>query len=466
MVRLSLDWCWLPVCFAFVWSVHEEVVGAEARRDRCVILVSVDGLANFYLDDPKSDMPTLQRLIKEGVRADGMVCVFPTVTWPNHTTLVTGVSPAKHGVLGNAILDRKRGEKLALIMDPLFDKDEVIRSPTIYDAAAQAGLKTAAIVWPCTRNARTLDFTVPDMAAEGYEKYSTPAWVSQLKSEGIPVDRYGHWQKESSGGVPRDWLACRMVRQLLEKHQPNLILVHLIEVDHVEHRWGPQTADAYWATGHADRCLRDLVDAIEASPMRDKTTLLVCSDHGFFPISKEIRPNVVLRKRGLIEVADNKATKKLAWCLAEGGAAAIHILEDANRDATIETLKTELAAIEGVDRVYAPSEFAEIGQPTSNQSPHGADLWLSAKKGYSFSDTFTGEDVVAAGRPTYLGTHGYNPKQPDLYATFVAWGAGVPKGKTVGRVNNTDVAPTIARLLAIPFPSAEGTAIDSIGVDP
>src|SRR4051812_12162931 len=83
---------------------------AQAQKDHCVILISLDGLAGFYLDDPKSELPTLRKLADEGARAEGMVCSFPTVTWPNHTTLVTGVKPGKHGVIGNSYLDRSKSE--------------------------------------------------------------------------------------------------------------------------------------------------------------------------------------------------------------------------------------------------------------------------------------------------------------------------------------------------------------------
>src|SRR5437867_5754468 len=95
---------------------------AEPAKDRCVILVSVDGLAGFYLHDERAELPTLRRMAGKGGRADGLECSFPTVTWPNHTTLVTGVPPMKHGVLGNNYLDRKTATSVPLIPDPLFDK--------------------------------------------------------------------------------------------------------------------------------------------------------------------------------------------------------------------------------------------------------------------------------------------------------------------------------------------------------
>src|SRR5271163_2166238 len=86
---------------------------------RVVIMISVDGLAADYLDDPKAEMPTIRKMAAEGARAASMKAVNPTVTWPNHTTLVTGDQPARHGVVGNNYLDRTTGKKVTLIADPV-----------------------------------------------------------------------------------------------------------------------------------------------------------------------------------------------------------------------------------------------------------------------------------------------------------------------------------------------------------
>src|SRR5436309_10686201 len=104
--------------FVLLWVLllaAPRIVEAAPQTDRCVILVSVDGLAGFYLDDPKADLPTLRRLAREGARAEGLSCSFPTVTWPNHTTLVTGVPPVKHGVIGNGYFDRKKATPVSLL---------------------------------------------------------------------------------------------------------------------------------------------------------------------------------------------------------------------------------------------------------------------------------------------------------------------------------------------------------------
>lgn len=449
---MNNTFCRLMILASVVVAARLDVVrSAEPGDNHCVILVSVDGLAGFYLDDPKAHMPTLRKLAAEGARADGLVCSFPTVTWPNHTTLVTGVTPAKHGVIGNNYLDRETGKTVPLIPDPLLDKDEVVKTPTIYDVAHKGGLTTSAIIWPATRNAKTLHFTVPDMKGnDSWQNFGTTKWLDELRAIGLPVDRYGPWVDSPSGGVQRDWLYVRMAAQLLKEHSPNLLLIHLVEADHAQHKFGPRSGDAYWSVSYCDDRIRDLVDAIEASPMRDRTTLIIASDHGFFPITRDIRPNVVLRKRELL--GDGKQT---AICVPQGGGCAVYILDDDRRADLIKQLSADFAAVEGVQAVFTPEQFAEIGQPTRQQDPHGADLWLAAESGYSFSGSQSGDDIVAP-RSTPGGTHGFLPDQPDMLGTLVLHGAGIRKGTRLGKVQSIDVAPTMARLLGVEIPGADG----------
>lgn len=450
-----------------VWSC-ELSSAAEPQRDHCVILVSVDGLAGFYFDDSRAHMPTLRKLAAEGARADGLLCSFPTVTWPNHTTMVTGVVPAKHGVIGNAYYDRAKGETVPFIPDPIFDKSEIVKVPTIYDLAHAAKLKTAGIVWPATRNARTLDFTVPDMGGEqAWPQFGTRPWLEELRAEGLPVDRHAAWVKEKTGGVQRDWLYSRMAENLILKHAPNLLLLHLVETDHVQHRTGPRTDDAYWSVSYADDRLRQIVDAIDNSSLKGKTTLFVCSDHGFCPVSKEIRPNVRLRQLGLVELGPgdkiaNTPEKKRAICRPEGGSCAVYVMDDTKREAIVAELQSELAKLDGVEAVYGPDKFPSIGQPTVAQDARAADLWLTCRSGYTFGDSAVGEQTVVQ-KETTVGTHGYRPDQPELYGTCIVWGAGVKPGTKLGLVSNLDIAPTMAKLLGIEMPNVDGKPIVGIG---
>jgi predicted AlkP superfamily pyrophosphatase or phosphodiesterase len=435
---------------------------AAPRGDQCVILVSIDGLAHFYLDDRQAEMPTIRRLAREGARADGVISAFPSVTWPAHTTMATGASPARNGMVGNSYIDRTTGEKITLLCDPVYDKDQVVRVPAVYDVVHQAGLKTAAIVWPATRNARTLDWTVPDMPGDDtWDKYGTKSWLAELRKAGIPVDRHGPWVREASGGVQRDWLYVRMAGHVLRQHQPNLLLIHLVEPDHVQHRYGPRAPEAYWCARYADDCVRQLIEAVDASPWKGKTTLFVCSDHGFLAVRRDVRPNVLLRKLGLITEKNGKIVEQSAVCHSQGGAAGVYVLENARRAEIAAQLRQELAKLQGVEAVFGPEEYSRIGQPTPEQNPWGADLWIAAQSGCSFSDTASG-DAAVVDRETISGTHGYLPDQPDMLAMCVVWGPGIRPGTRLGKINSMDIAPTIAAVLGLEMPSAEGKVLTAI----
>src|ERR1700722_10501174 len=158
MNEVLRDFMRLKICLAAVLIVFVvALLGGNALRAadvRHVVLVSVDGLAATYLDDPKADLLTLREMRKKGASAEGMITTFPSVTWPSHTSLITGTRPSSHGVLANTTYDRRSRRPVVYIGDPELTKEQAIHVPTLYDAAHSAGLKTAAVIWPCTNGAR------------------------------------------------------------------------------------------------------------------------------------------------------------------------------------------------------------------------------------------------------------------------------------------------------------------------
>jgi predicted AlkP superfamily pyrophosphatase or phosphodiesterase len=452
---------WLLAIVGFKQISLQGAGSIQAPADeRCVILVSLDGFAQFYIDDPLTYMPTLRHMIREGAVAEqGMECSFPTVTWPNHTTLVTGVPPARHGVLANMVFDRDKAEPVQLLADPIFDKDEIVRAPTIYDAAHQAGLKTAAVVWPATRNAKSLDWTVPDAKPLLFEKYATPGWLDELAKQGIPVERYGPWVDAKEGGPRRDWIATREVVSLLQKKErPNLILLHLIELDHTQHESGPRSGDALWALSTMDDRVRDLRDAIEQAGLQETTTLMITSDHGFFATQNSIFINSKLRELGLVKVTDGKVASKDAWSVSQGGASAVYVIPREHRGEIVLRIRQALAGIEGVGGIFVSKDFQELGQATSDEDRFGPDLWVSAKEGYSFSND-AASDVFVKKDAKLVGTHGFLPSHPEMRGIFIAWGRGIKPGSKLGLIQNTQVAPTIAQLLTVEMPTADAKPV-------
>jgi len=428
--------------------------------DRTVVMISVDGLGAYYLDDPKADMPTIRALAAEGARASMMKASTPTVTWPNHTTLLTGVTPAKHGVIGNNYFDRAAGKKVTLISDPVYDKDEIVKVPTIYDLANAAGMKTTGIRWPATRNAKTLDWAIPDVINTNLlRKYTTPALLSECEKAGIDI--FGGDKAEGGSGAtspkPTDENCVRVFNFILHEHHPRLALLHVIDVDHTEHLKGPKSPEAYEAVKAADDQVRQVWEELKRD-FPGKATLLVVSDHGFSPIKRMILPNVILRKAGLLEGA-KKSTSGSIQIVTQGGAAFVYVLDDARRSEIVAKIKRTLNGLEGVSKIVSPEQFKDYGVANPKDDPHAPDLILFAEEGCGFGDTAAGE-LPFNDKPERKGSHGHDPNLADLHATFVAWGAGIKSGAKFGEISNLDVAPTIAKLLGLSIPNAEGKVLE------
>src|SRR4029078_12590957 len=226
---------------------------ADGPPIRHVVLVSIDGLAASYLDDPRADMPTLRKLAKAGASAKGMLTSFPSVTWPSHTSLITGVSPARHGVIGNSVWNRKLERALTYLREPEMTKDQAVRVPTLYDVAHKAGLKCGGVIWPCCNAAESLQWVIPDAGkAELHAKYTTPGFVAELGKAGIDISQLGAWGWAKERSTERDLLYTRVANYILAQHQANLVLFHLVTPDGVERAYGPHTPEAYQAVAESD----------------------------------------------------------------------------------------------------------------------------------------------------------------------------------------------------------------------
>jgi predicted AlkP superfamily pyrophosphatase or phosphodiesterase len=432
---------------------------ADANSDHVVVMISVDGLAAYYLDDPKADMPTLRKLAAEGARAKSMKASTPTVTWPNHTTLVTGDNPARHGVVGNNYFDRATGEKVTLISDPVFDKDQIVKVPTIYDAAKAAGMKTAAIRWPATRNAKTLDWTLPDVRLEEQlEKYTTPALLEECKAANIHLIKDDPTAKFNAD-ISRDEVYTRAFDLILHENHPQLALLHVIDVDHTEHLKGPRSEGAYQAVHEADGYVREVWDELQKD-YPGRATLIVVSDHGFSPIERMLLPNVLLLKAGLID-SDKKNAGGEIHLVTQGGSALIYVRDEANRKEVMARVRKALKGLKGISKIVGLEDFKKYGVANPKDDPHAPDMILFADEGCTFGDTAAGA-LPFNEKPERKGSHGHDSALPDLHATFIAWGVGIKPGVKLGEISNLDVAPTIAKLLGLDLPNTDGKPLTAV----
>lgn len=458
MIYLNQPWHCFLGALALLTSIP-----AFAAPDRVVVMISVDGLAGYYLDDPKAEMPNIRALAAGGARAKGMKASNPSVTWPNHTTLVTGVTPAKHGVVGNNYYDRSQKQRITLIMDPVYDKEEIVKAPTLYDLAHADGRKTTAINWPATRNAQTLDWTLPEVRVEQlFLRYATPSLLADCKTAGIVITeesaQIGAFRR---GDGSTDLAYAQALNLVLEKHRPQFALLHLGNVDHTEHANGPKSPEAYAAIQAADEQVGLVWKTLEKN-FPGKATLVIVSDHGFSPIKHAILPNVVLRQAGIIQLDGKKVSSDApVQVVVQGGSALVYILDDAHRAEIAAKIQKAFRNVKGMERVVKTADLGKYGLAQPKDDPNSPDMMLFAKFGHVFGDTAAG-DLPFEDKPERRGSHGHLADFPELHATFVAWGAGIKAGARLGEINNTDVAPTVAKLLGLKLPDQDGKVLKTI----
>jgi arylsulfatase A-like enzyme len=423
-------------------------------RDRHVVVVSLDGFPASLLADARLPVPTLRRLMREGASAARLNIVNPAVTWPNHTSMVTGVRPAIHQVLYNGLLVRPDGR--APRVEPWRDKREMVHAPTLYDRAFEAGLTTAQVDWVAIYNPGTITWAFPERP--------DPDGVieRELQAGGIVTREHVAHFNEQSSSAWRDQIWTEAAVHILREHKPNLLLFHLLALDSMHHRAGPGGPESYTTIAFLDAQLARVIDAIEAAGLRDRTTVLVVSDHGFRTAEKTVRPNVLFRERGLVTGTGPERTAA-AWTMSAGGTAMVYVTDPARRAALVPALTAMLAQTEGVAEVVTPDRFADLGLPAPGTSTQVGDLLLLSKDGYDFGPADTG-DLIVPVDATHRGHHGALASDSKMDGIFVAWGAGVTPGTKLEAVRTIDIGPTAAEWLGVSLGDVEGKSMaDRLG---
>src|SRR5262245_6665385 len=314
--------------------------GAAQPMPPLLVVVSIDGLPPDYVtaaDSYGASIPNLRRFLKEGAFAEGVEGVVPTVTYPSHTTLITGVWPAKHGIHANVAFDPLRENK-----EGWYWYAEDIRVATLWDAAREAGLHAASVQWPVSVGARVA-WNIPEFWRAGtaddaklLRAVSTPGLIAELEPE------LGAYPRGLD--VAADEQRGRYAVRLLEKKRPHLLTLHLIALDHVQHETGPRTREATAVLERLDALIGTLRAAAERlAPGR--AVFAIVSDHGFARVDAQLNLLSAFRAAGLL-TADGKGhvTDWKAFPWAQGGSAAI-VLKDPSDAATMTAVRDLLDAL-------------------------------------------------------------------------------------------------------------------------
>lgn len=410
-----------------------------------VVVISLDAFGAASLHEPLLPAPTLHALMQRGAYAVSMQPINPTVTWPNHTAMVTGVDASRHHVLVNGLVVNQRTTTSPGI-DMGVPKSRLVAVPTVYDAAHRAGLTTAQVDWVAIEGAPGIDWQFaehphPDGAVE----------QSLVRQGVVTRDQLAQFDKSSQAW--RDRIYTRAAIDIIRQHHPDLLLLHLLALDSIEHETGFGNNAGRNTIAFLDDRVKDVVDAVRAAGDFERTTFIIVSDHGQRSVHQLLHPDVLLRQAGLQAVS----AVHPSFSVPDDGFALI--FQKHATKASTKALKSLFAGTPGIRSVLTPAEAAKEGWPTPAQSDQAPDLLLYAADGYAFKKG----DVGDYSTPTMeIGAHGYPNSDPLMQGIFIAAGFGIQRRGEIPAFSNLDVAPTIARLLHVSFGAVQGKPLTEI----
>jgi predicted AlkP superfamily pyrophosphatase or phosphodiesterase len=386
---------------------------AVARADEpLVILIGVDGFRWDYVEKLKP--PTLSRLAAEGVRAERMVPSFPSLTFPNFYTLVTGLRPERHGIIGNNMFDPEWQADFSL-GSPAVGEGRWWEGEPLWVTAQRQGQRAACMFWPGS-----------EVEIGGVRPWDWRTFDKNLTAE-------------ARVQTVLDWLA------LPATDRPRLITLYFHEADTAGHRFGPDSPQTIAAVQEVDAALAQLIEGVQRLGLEAVANLVVVSDHGMAAVS----PDRVIALSDVVKTAGVQVD-------FAGAVAGLRPPPEA-----IEAVYAELAAKQEHFRVYRREEVPErLHFRAHRRIP---PLVLIADEGWMLVK----RPLLGAGARAIFqrATHGFDPALPSMGATFIAWGPACKRGVTLPPFDNVEVYSLVCAILGLTPAPGDGTgrlALDTL----
>lgn len=423
-----------------------------------LIVVSADAMVGEDVGYLKT-LPNYRRYLAGGSEVKCIRTIYPTITYPAHTSIATGTYPNKHGITSN--LELHVGERQL----PWNWFHSAVKVPDLFTAAKKAGLTTAAVFWPVTGNHPDIDYLIDeywtqsadDTVLEAFARSGSSPQMLEIVKKNLPTI------VERKHPMCDDFLiACGC--DIIRRFQPDLIMLHPAQIDDYRHKFGIFNDKVTKGVQETDGYIGQLMQAAEDAGVLKDTNFVLISDHGQMDIKRIMNPNVILADKGLIQIGpDGKISDWKAYSLSGGLSALVYLKDPRNRAVYDKTY--EVLSYMRDEGIYGISEVFTEAQSNTLHGLGGDFSFVLETDGFSaFGDAWTRPIVTNFDFSDYRygrATHGYLPEkgpQPILLAK----GPDFAENVVVDYRHITDEGPTFAKLLGTSLPDADGTPIDAI----
>ncbi|HEY4655983.1 MAG TPA: ectonucleotide pyrophosphatase/phosphodiesterase [Cyclobacteriaceae bacterium] len=383
--------------------------GLAAQDAPYVILVSFDGFRHDYVE--RFNLPRFKEFIGRGSSSKGLIPSFPSKTFPNHYSLVTGLYPGNHGLVNNEFYDPAKEEFYSMDLKQRLIDPYYYSGTPLWKLAMQNHIKCASFFW--------VGSEIPD---EGFHPdYYLPY------EESVPF--------EDRVDQVFEWL------RLPERERPHFITLYFSSPDHESHRFGPLSAEARAATVQMDNILGQLMDGLNKLDL--PVNVLLVSDHGLKELKVKDETYIFLDE--IMNINDPSVIAVNA-----GSQVHFYLRDEAQKDSLAAALKS----VSNNFSVLEPKEF-----PAEWHYDHErvGDLLIVAHSGHYFRDKDRATYMRGRKRGDTFGVHGYDPdSEQDMVGIFYANGPNIKKGIELPAFRNVHVYPLIARILNVSTPPVDG----------
>jgi predicted AlkP superfamily pyrophosphatase or phosphodiesterase len=432
-ITLIIIACILTITFTFAQDKIEHIV-----------LISIDGLRpEFYLE-AKYPAPNLQDMARQGTKARFVRGVFPSVTYPSHTTVVTGELPLKHGIYYNSPFEEE-GQTGKWYWDA-----KQIKAETLWETVRKNGGTTASLFWPVTVNA-SIDFNIPEVWPLDKEVDRTGYLQNYVHPSGLldelMENATGKLTPSSfdPDGLNREARTAFMAAYIIEQYKPTFLAVHLVGPDHFQHVQGREGDMVMKSVTAVDYAVGQIQEAVKRTGLAEKTAIIITGDHGFADIHTRINPNVWLVENGLQEKDKSRGKWKAAFHTS--GASAFLYLKDENDAKTKKKINAILANLpDEQKKMFTVLDKAALREAGSSPEAY---LALAPIEGVSMGGS-NSRPLISEAKG---GTHGFFPDFDNIHTGFVVYGAGIPQ-KYIPMMGLEDIQGVILHLLGIPTEKA------------
>lgn len=391
-------------CFAVSYTFSQK------KERPYVVLISFDGFRSDYVT--QFDLPNFKRFIKEGTAAEGLIPSFPSKTFPNHYTIVTGLYPGNHGLVDNSFFDPIRKKPYGMrIREAVVDPNNYGGTP-LWILAKKHGLRTASYFWV----------------------------GSELKEEGLHPDYYFDYNQS----VPSQQRIDQVISwlNLPEQERPHLITLYFSSPDTESHQYGPLAEKTRQAVIKMDSVLGTIVQGIDATKL--PVNIILVSDHGMSGLIQQEETYIFL---------DELVTTKPGSLTVVNGGTQAHLYTTSARQ--LDSLQAMLKSQAADFYVYRRNEFPKHWHYDHDRS---GDLLIVAKPGKYLVTGDRQKFLQTINRGATFGVHGYDPEEvPDMNGIFYARGTDIKPGTKIPAFKNIHIYPLIAHILGLKAPKVDGT---------